>query len=378
METVLGKAAMTDRTMPDAREATGHRPRPRAKDCVVQDLAVAIVNYRTADLTIDCVASLLAARETFSGLRVLVVDGGSADGSAERIADAVDRRGWGDWVTVLPLVVNGGFAFANNRAIAALMAAGPLPPAIALVNPDARVRPGALERMAALLNREPDAGAVGALLIHEDGRPQSSAFRFPSIRGELCRGAATGLIDRLLRVPPISIDTDVAIEVPWVTGAAVMLRTATLAEVGLFDEGFFLYFEETELMRRLRDHGWTVWHEPAALVVHEGGAATQIRDPETGLPYARPMPAYWYEARRRYFALGRGRVYGIAAGLAWLVGRSWWELRQTVAPRRRPGPQREVRDTIVHGLWPNRFDATAAIRPLDATPGERPAWMMRQ
>lgn len=344
---------------------------------LVQNIAVAIVNYRTPDLTIDCVASLIPARTAFRDLRVVVVDGGSADDSVERIAAAIADRGWSDWVTVLPLAINGGFAFANNRAIAALMDSGPLPPAIALINPDARARPGALEHMAALLDCEPGAGAVGALLVHEDGRPQSSAFRFPSIRGEFCRGAATGFIDRLLREPPTSIDSTVAVEVPWVTGAAVMLRTAALVETGLFDEGFFLYFEETELMGRLRDHGWTIWHEPTARVVHEGGAATQIRDPETGMPRARPMPAYWYEARRRYFTLRRGRVYGLTSGLAWLAGRMCWQVRQTVVPRTRPVVQREVSDMIVHGLWPSRFDATTAVRPLDGAPGDRPAWMNR-
>lgn len=343
----------------------------------MQNPAVAIVNYRTPELTLACVASLIPARASFPGLRVVVVDGGSGDGSAQQLAQGVAAAGWGDWVRVVALSVNGGFAFANNRAVAALAEAGPMPDAIALINPDARVRPGALETMLALLAREPGAAAVGALLIHEDGRPQSSAFHFPSIRGEFCRGAGTGLIDRLLRMPPTSIDSDVAMEVPWVTGAAVMLRTAALADTGLFDEGFFLYFEETELMGRLRAHGWTVWHEPAALVVHEGGAATQIRDPETGMPRRQPMPAYWYQARRRYFTLGHGRVHGLAAGLAWLAGRSWWRLRQMVAPSNQPGPVRETRDLIGHGLWPSRFDATAAAPPLGAAAAERPAWMTR-
>ncbi|WP_174279667.1 glycosyltransferase family 2 protein, partial [Sphingomonas bacterium] len=92
----------------------------------MQDLAVIIVNYRTPDLTLQCVASLLPARARFPGLRAIVVDGGSADDSAGRIAAGVAARGWDDWATVLPLDVNGGFAFANNRAIAALAAAGPL------------------------------------------------------------------------------------------------------------------------------------------------------------------------------------------------------------------------------------------------------------
>jgi len=341
----------------------------------VQNIAVSIVNYRTPDLTIDCVASLCPAREAFPEMRVVVVDGGSADDSADRIEAAVRANGWGDWVTVMPLTINGGFAFANNRAIAALRDSGTLPPAIMLLNPDARLRAGALERMAALLDDKPDVAAVGARLIHEDGRPQSCAFRFPSIRGEFCRGASTGFIDRLLREPPTSIDSDVAIEVPWVSGAAVMLRTQALQATGLFDDGFFLYFEETELMARLRDHGWKIWHEPAAHVVHDGGAATQIRDPETGLPRARPMPAYWYEARRRYFTLRGGRLYGLSSGLAWLAGRGVWQIRQIVAPQARPVVQRELSDMVAHGLWPSRFDATTAIRRLDEAADDRPAWM---
>jgi GT2 family glycosyltransferase len=345
------------------------------KTVALNTIAVVIVNYRTQDLALLAAASVETARATFPGLRVVVVDGGSDDGSAEAITAGIADRGMADWVTVLPLALNGGFAFANNQAIAALTACAAPPDAIALINPDARVRPGALEAMAALLAREPRAGAVGARLTHEDGRGQSSAFHFPSLRSEFCRGAHTGLLDRLLRVPHSSIDIDAAAEVPWVTGAAVMLRTAALADAGLFDDGFFLYFEETELMLRLRRRGWTVWHEPAAQVVHEGGVSTQIRDPETGLPRARRSPRYWYESRRRYFALAHGRVGALAAGLAWLAGRSWWRLRQLVQPQPPRYPLREERDLIAFGLWPHRVDSTACTRDLAAPAVDRPAWM---
>ena len=333
------------------------------------------MNYRTPDLTVRAIESIAAARPSFGELTAVVVDGGSGDGSAAHIAAAIAARGWGDWVTLLPLEVNGGFAFANNRAVAALAAAGPLPDAIALLNPDARVRPGALEAMAAVLAREPRAGAVGAALIHEDGRRQSSAFQFPSLRGEFCRGARTHLFERLLRVPDGNVAPAAAAEVPWVTGAAVMFRTAALAEAGIFDEGFFLYFEETELMSRLRRRGWSIWHEPAALVVHEGGAATQIRDPETGMPHARPLPPYWYASRRRYFARVYGRPQAVLAGVAWLAGKSWWRLRQAVSPRTHHEPAREMRDLAALGLWPSRLDGTAAVKALSEPPSERPAWM---
>lgn len=339
-------------------------------------LAVAIVNYRTPKLTLDCIASLLPARAAFPALRAVVVDGGSADGSAERIAAGVAEAGWGDWVRLLPLPVNGGFAFANNRALAALAEAGALPPAIVLVNPDARVRPGALEAMAALLDCEPRAGAVGALLTHEDGRPQSSAFRFPSIRSEFCRGARTNFLERLLRQPPMSIDSDVAIPVPWVTGAAVMFRTAALASAGLFDEGFFLYFEETELMHRLRRDGWTIWHEPRARVVHLAGAATQIYDEETGLPRRKRMPRYWYASRRRYFAVVHGRGYALLASSAWLAGRIWWRLRQLISPRPEQGTVRSIRDMAQYSFWPRARDARSAAGVLGDPLRDRPTWMI--
>ncbi|MFT3978300.1 MAG: glycosyltransferase family 2 protein [Sphingomonas bacterium] len=338
-------------------------------------LAVIIVNYRTPDLAITSVAALEEARSAFPGLRVIVVDGGSGDGSAERIADAVAVNGWNDWVTQLPLEVNGGFAFANNQAIALLAESGDMPEAIALINPDARVRPGALAAMAALLDREPGAGAVGALLTHEDGRPQSSAFHFPSIRGEFCRGARTGVIERLLRQPRTSIEARQALEVPWVTGAAVMFRTAALRQSGLFDDGFFLYFEETELMHRLRRTGWSIWHEPAAQVVHAGGAATGIRDLETGRPAMRRKPRYWYDSQRRYFALTSGAAAVIAAGFAYVAGRTIWRLRMAISSRIHDDAWRSARDTLAFGLWPARRDATSAAPSLDAARRAKPSWM---
>lgn len=342
---------------------------------VSSELGVVIVNYRTPELTLAAVASLLPARVAFPGLRAVVVDGGSADGSAERIAAGVATEGWGDWIVSLPLAVNGGFAYANNRAIAALATAGLLPPLVALINPDARVRPGALEAMTALFAREPDAGAVGALLVHEDGRPQSSAFRFPSIRSEFCRGARTALLDRLVGERPTVIGSDVALEVPWVTGAAVMFRTAALATTGLFDEGFFLYFEETELMHRLRAGGWAIWHEPAAQVVHDGAAATGAYDPKTGLPGGRRMPAYWYASRRRYFALVHGRTYATLTGIAWLAGRACWHARQFVFSRPDEGAARSEADMTRYGLWPVAPDARSAVATLATPLPDRPAWM---
>lgn len=340
---------------------------------LVKRLSVVIVNYRTPQLAIACLRSLEPARRGFAEFRAIVVDGGSADRSAEILAGAID--GHQDWAELLALPINGGFGYANNQALLAIAGRGALPDYVALINPDARVLPGALEAMADVLDREPGCGAVGSLLVHDDGTAQSSAFHFPGLCSEFCRGARTGFLDRLLRQPPRRIELDHAGPVPWVTGASVMFRAAALQQSGLFDDGFFLYFEETELMRRLRAKGWAIWHEPAARVVHEGGAATRIRDPKTGTPLQKAMPRYWYQARRRYFALTGGRAYAVTAGLAWVAGDLFWRLRRVVTGGPKGATQRGLRDMLRYGFWAGRRDRRPAVQPFSGPAGALPAWM---
>lgn len=338
-------------------------------------LSVITVNYGTPHLTIACIESIAATRTRVTDVKVIVVDGGSSDNSVEILAERLAAPHLKDWVEFLPLPINGGFAFANNRAMMHLAQQGDLPDYIALINPDARVTPGALEALSATLDREPNAGAAGALLMHEDGRPQGSAFWFPSLRGEFCQGARTGLIDRLLRHNSEPIVAAQACQVPWVTGAAVMFRTAALQSTGLFDEGFFLYFEETELMWRMRKAGWDIWHEPAARVVHLGGVATKIRDPETGLSLPKRMPRYWYEARRKYFALTGGRIYALATGLAWLSGYGIWQLRRLITNLPADGPLSPARDLAYFGLWPPKMIARPAAPNFTTAATPEPHWM---
>lgn len=344
----------------------------------MQDLAVIVVNYRTPALTIACLEALEEARPHFRDFRVVVVDGASGDGSADRIADAIARLGGAPAIELVALDVNGGFGFANNRGIFALRRDGRLPEAIALINPDARVHGGALEAMAALLDAQPHAGAVGGLLVRDDGSRQASAFRFPTIVSEFCSGAQSAIIERLLRHKPITIEADEACEVPWVTGAAVMFRTAALQASGLFDEGFFLYYEETELMHRLRRHGWTVWHTPHARIYHADGASTQVNEGDAGQPMGRPMPHYWYHSRRRYFSLTGGRGRALLASLAWMSGRLLWLGWSKLTGKRPNGPGNVVSDLMATGLWPSTTDAAPAIATLSGDPAKVPAWQRTQ
>lgn len=330
-----------------------------------------IVNYRTPELTLACLGALAAERGAVPGLTAMVVEGGSADGSAERLAEGIAAGGWSGWVRLLSLTVNGGFGYANNQAILTLAAEGALPPFVLLINPDARVEPGAITALMARMAAAPRVGAVGALLLDEAGGRQGSAFAFPSVTGEFLRGASTGFVYRLFGRPEPD-DPIAAGEVDWVTGAAVLLRTAALAEVGLFDDGFFLYFEEVELMARLRRAGWSVWHEPAARVAHVGGAATHLREGKTG--GRAPLPPYLYQSRRRFFARAAGGT--APAALAFVAGRLLLRLRLIAQRRPNPFPRRSIRDTLRLALRSTAADRVARPPRLGDAAGRPPAWQV--
>jgi N-acetylglucosaminyl-diphospho-decaprenol L-rhamnosyltransferase len=339
-------------------------------------VAVVTVNYRTAELTKACLASLVPEKAALPKLEIVVVDAASGDGSAEELAAAIGSDDYRGWVSLLALPVNGGFGWANNRAITHLMSRS-RPDFVHLLNPDSEIEAGAVRFLIEYLLTHPRTGAVGSQLLEPDGSVTGSAFSFPTIRGELARGARTALVDRLVRAPPISIPSDEPIEVDWATGASVMFRVDALREVGLFDEGFFLYHEEIELMWRLRKRGWTIAFEPRSRVRHVGGAATGVHSRQTPERLDPRKPAYWYRSRSRFFALTRGKRTAAIAFLCWLVGHGIWRIRRAAGIASNSKPvDHQLRDHLRHA-FPKGHDSARAAVSLDASPSERPAWMER-
>lgn len=334
------------------------------------DVAVVIINYRTPELAIRCVEALVGEKRQLPQLRVVVVDGGSADGSAAKLAEFVEPLGL-EWVSFLPLSINGGFGWANNQAMLELARDENPPEFIHLLNPDAEVTDGAVSALVDALQANPRCGAAGSQLINVEGRPAASAFRFPSPGREFIAGAQSEKLGSFL-----GIDSTVATggsEVDWVTGASVMLRVDALREVGIFDDGFFLYFEEVELMHRLRSHGWTVRHVPESRVVHIEGASTGI-----GAATAeRPHPVYWYDSRRRYFALTSSRASVVAANLAVVAGKAAARSKILIGRSARTTACR-LKDLFGHGFLPTAADASPSVPRWGDVPGTLPAWMTRK
>ena len=337
-------------------------------------IVVIIVNYRTPDLVIGCLQSLAGERRRLPDLSVVVVDNASGDNSVPLLEKRLCEAEFSSWVEFLPQRINGGFGWGNNQAIQKVLQADPGPDAVLLLNPDARIEEGAIEALVQELQRNPDAASIGSQLVNEDGSLSGSAFRFPSIGREWIRGHGLGALSRLLRISPTLVPIGFSGSVDWVTGASVLMRAAALREVGLFDTGFFLYFEEVELMHRFRRQGWKNLHCAKSRVVHLAGSSTGIIDGKSAGKSA--PPDYVFQARRRYFALTKGRLYAALAGMAWLTGDLIARLVALVFPGK---PSRVVEGEraafLRIGLLAESRDAVPAISRWDDRPGQPPAWM---
>jgi N-acetylglucosaminyl-diphospho-decaprenol L-rhamnosyltransferase len=221
--------------------------------------SLVVTNFRTPELVERCLASV-AGEE---GLERIVVDNGSGDGSAERIAAIGGVR-------VLALADNRGFAAAVNAGVAA---AGN--EAVVVLNADTEVLPGAVPALVAAL-AERDVAIAAPVLQHRDGSEQMNAYRrFPGLGTiafdlSVAGGYALALAGGRIRHPTSVTHAELLRggDVEHVMGAAFAVRRAAWEQSGGLDEGFFLYLEETEWQQRLRRAGWRIVVEPHARVLH--------------------------------------------------------------------------------------------------------------
>ena len=311
------------------------------------DVAVIIVNYRTADMSVAAVDSVLERPSDGLKVEVHLVDNASPGDDRAVFLAAAER--WGDAVTLHLEDVNHGFGRGNNIVLQKLAARADRPGKAYLLNPDARLVTNTVAELAAFLDEHPRAAVAGSAIVGEDGEPASCAFRFPGLLSEFEAAVAFGpvsrlLADRIVAYPEV-IPTQ---QVDWVSGASMMMRLDAVAEAGFFDPDFFLYYEEVDLMRRLRRRGWGVWHVSTARVLHVAGASTGIDANEVRRP---PLPAYWYESWRMYFVKQHGRTGARLVALSrWtgtLIGNAISGLRRRPPPAPRNFASDFLRRVIV-------------------------------
>jgi GT2 family glycosyltransferase len=289
----------------------------------LNSLVVIIVNYKTCGLVIDCLRSL--ADEIIGLGQVIIVDNGSHDESPSRIANTIATENWGDRITLIQLPNNLGFSAGNNIGIRLARKQSSPPCYYLLLNPDTIVRPGAFKALLQFMSDHPTVGIAGSRLENSDGTPQRSAFRFPSLLGELEGSIRLGIVSRLLHrsvvAPPVR---NRAHPTDWVAGASMMIRREVMDQIGLLDERYFLYFEEVDYCRNARRAGWQVWYVPTSRVIHFVGQSTGV----TGRNGPKRVPQYWFASRQRYFNKNHGATYAALASLAWASGFAFWRVRR--------------------------------------------------
>jgi hypothetical protein len=305
---------------------------------------VVIVNYRSAQLAKECLAKLVPQAQDARVSRIVVVDNASGDGSVGQLEDAVRANGWGGICEILPQPRNGGFAYGNNAVLRQCLESPSAPAYVMLLNPDTAPCPGAIATLVAFMDANAKAGIAGTRLLDEHGATVRSAHAFPTPLGELESGASLGLLSRMMKSKVVSPPPrDVSHACDWVSGASMIIRRKVLEDIGVMDEGYFLYFEEVDYCRRVKSAGWEIWQVPDAAVVHREGSVTGIVLPGARRPY------YWFDSRRRYFLKWHG-IHGLlAADLLWALGRASLRLRLIVglgARRETTSPGGFARDLI--------------------------------
>jgi N-acetylglucosaminyl-diphospho-decaprenol L-rhamnosyltransferase len=290
-------------------------------------VAVVLVTYQSERDLAMCLGSLERAAGPHP-LEVVVVDNASTDASVE-IA-----RGYG--AKVLENHANLGLSRAINMGVAVTGA-----PWLLIVNPDTWLSPGSLRRMLATATSDPRIGCVGPHLANPDGSDYPTGRRFPSLlMGSLHAALAPVWPDNpaTRRYHMAGVDRSRPLTVDWVSGACMLVRRRAFEEVGGFDPGYFMYFEEMDLCLRLHRAGWKVVFDPLAEVKHVVGGSTR------SAPYRKVVHHHASALRfycRRYARDPRLVMAPVVA--AFLVLRGLASLaRAAVAQRREPGAQRPL------------------------------------
>lgn len=305
-------------------------------------LLVSIINYKTADLTIACLDSVRTALGSRTA-EVVVVDNASGDGSIEAIeawlAKTADPR-----FSLIRSDTNSGFSGGHNQGIAHNRQAD----FYLILNSDALLRPEFFDHCLEAAEAHPRAGMIAPRLEWEDGTVQQSCFRFPGLTSELMRGAQTGFVTRLVRHRVVALelppDPD---QIEWASFACILLRGEMVRAIGAMDEGYFLYFEDSEYALRATRAGWGVVHAPEARAVHFRGGSGPVKKIQAA---KKRLPGYYWRSRTRFLRQSYGVLGPLMGNLAWMLGRFIAQFRRLAGRGVPPAHEREWID-----IWTGFF-----------------------
>jgi N-acetylglucosaminyl-diphospho-decaprenol L-rhamnosyltransferase len=248
------------------------------------DLSIIIVNWNVCELLRQCLVSLSAAAflnehepyvwhlksQPSCRFEIIVVDSASTDDSVDMM-----RREF-PHVFLYASKTNLGYTGGNNLGMTKSRGRFFL-----LLNPDTQVLNQTLEHMISFFDNHPDVGVLGPKLLYPDGRVQSSRRRFPTLGTALIEST---FLQKWFPNHPLlhryyvhDQSDDTTSTVDWVNGSCILVRKKVVDQVGMLDEGFFMYSEELDWQKRIREAGWQIAYLPTAQVIHyEGKSSEQV------------------------------------------------------------------------------------------------------
>jgi N-acetylglucosaminyl-diphospho-decaprenol L-rhamnosyltransferase len=262
----------------------------------VLDLAVVIVNYNVRDLLRRCLKSVFASQGEFT-LIVCVVDNASTDDSVDMVQNNFPQ------VRLIANKQNVGYPVANNQGLRRLgVGSGPTeekPRYCLLLNPDTEVPPDAFMKMIAYLEQNSKVGVVGPKLVMPDGKLDLACRRsFPAPDIAIYRMLGLSRLfprsRRFSRYNMTYLDEDELAEVDSVVGAFMMVRTEVIDQVGLLDERFWMYGEDLDWAKRIKDAGWHVMYNPEVTVLHVKRASSK-QNKRAEVEFYRAMLIFYYK-----------------------------------------------------------------------------------
>ena len=322
-------------------------------------ISVIIVSYNTSSLLRKCLTKLFA-NSTEVDLEVFVVDNNSRDDSVAMVEREFPQ------VSLIANSDNLGFAAANNQAWK--RSSGDF---ILLLNPDAFVKQGAVYNAFKFMEAYPGCGVCGGRLVKPDGTLDPSARKFPTFMTKFL--TLTGWRNRFPTSKLFAghefghFDHNSVMEVDWVPGTFTMYRREMLEHTGLFDERFYIYYEETDLCQTAKRHGWKVYFLPWSEIVHVGGASSKTRKDHSFDEAALQVTRFRMRSEWLYFRKNGGLVSVLAnAGveLGWHVAR--WAVN--LSPRKsdnvsKKNASAKIMSEIIHSLRETRYGSQAPVVP---------------
>ena len=267
------------------------------------ELSIVIVTWNSRADIERCLRSIEASG-TRSPMEILVVDNASTDETAAYVRKAFPGA------ALLANEANNGFAAANNRALN--VAQGRY---VLLLNPDTYVHAGALDALVTYMNDHPEVWACGPPVFNADGSPQRTGVRFPGMWNLLVeslfldrvfpRTRLFGSHKELYRDPGLPRSVD------FVQGSCLLVRRTAVEKVGNLDEGYFMYFEETDWCRRMKEAGGGIWYVPGPGIIHYGG--------ETTGHYEERRLVFYHRSLLRFFRKHHSACSGVVLRLVLLL-----------------------------------------------------------